>query len=61
MGVTISRENFEMNITEKLFLASVLALSGAAPVQAQSPTQGDLLRTWPDNGGTSDPRTTETK
>jgi hypothetical protein len=30
-----------MNITEKLFLASVLALSIAAPVQAQSPTQGD--------------------
>jgi hypothetical protein len=30
-----------MNITEKLFLASILALSIAAPVRAQSPTQGD--------------------
>ena len=30
-----------MNTTEKLFLASILALSMAGPVQAQSPTQGD--------------------
>jgi hypothetical protein len=30
-----------MNITKTLFLASVLALSIAAPAQAQSPTQGD--------------------
>jgi hypothetical protein len=30
-----------MNVTEKLFLASILALSIAGPVQAQSPTQGD--------------------
>jgi hypothetical protein len=29
---------------EKLFLASVLALSIAGPVQAQSPTQGDYYR-----------------
>src|SRR5262249_14503285 len=60
VGVTISRENFEMNIPKKLFLASALALSIAAPVQAQSPTQGDYYAP-PDNGGTSDPRTTETK
>ena len=39
MGVTISRENFKMN--QKLFLASILALSILGPVQAQSPTQGD--------------------
>jgi len=32
VGVTISRENFEMNIPKKLFLASALALSIAAPV-----------------------------
>ena len=30
-----------MNVTEKLFLASILALSIAGPVQAQNPTQGD--------------------
>jgi hypothetical protein len=30
-----------MNITRKLCLASILALSIAAPVQAQSPKQGD--------------------
>ena len=36
-----------MNITEKLFLASVLALSTAAPVQAQSPTQGDYYAPGP--------------
>jgi hypothetical protein len=29
------------DMTEKLFLASVLALSIAGPVQAQNPTQGD--------------------
>jgi hypothetical protein len=40
MGVTISRENFEMNITEKLFLASVLALSGAAPDASSKPNAG---------------------
>jgi hypothetical protein len=28
-----------MNVTEKLFLASIFALSIAGPVQAQSPTQ----------------------
>jgi hypothetical protein len=33
IGVTIDKGEFEMNITEKLFLASVLALSTAAPVQ----------------------------
>jgi hypothetical protein len=36
-----------MNITEKLFLASVLAVSIAAPVQAQSPTQGDYYAPGP--------------
>ena len=30
-----------MNVTKKLFLASILALSIAPPVQAQNPTQGD--------------------
>jgi hypothetical protein len=30
-----------MNRTETLLLASILALSIAGPVQAQSPTQGD--------------------
>jgi hypothetical protein len=30
------------DITEKLFLASVLALSIAGPVHAQNPTQGDI-------------------
>ena len=30
-----------MNVTEKLFFASILALSLAGPAQAQSPTQGD--------------------
>ena len=36
-----------MNITEKLFLASVLALWVAGPVQAQSPTQGDYYAPGP--------------
>jgi len=36
-----------MNATEKLFLASVLALSIAAPVQAQSSTQGDYYAQGP--------------
>ena len=36
-----------MNITEKLFLASVLALWIAGPVQAQSPTQGDYYAPGP--------------
>ena len=30
-----------MNVTGKLFLTSILALSIAGPVQAQNPTQGD--------------------
>jgi hypothetical protein len=30
-----------MNITSKLFLASIMALSIAAPVQAQNPKEGD--------------------
>jgi hypothetical protein len=36
-----------MNITEKLFLASILALSIVGPVQAQSPTQGDYYAPGP--------------
>ena len=36
-----------MNITKTLFLASVLALSIAAPAQAQSPTQGDYYAPGP--------------
>ena len=36
-----------MNVTEKLFLASVLALLIAQPVQAQSPTQGDYYAPGP--------------
>jgi hypothetical protein len=40
MGVTITKENFKMNTTEKLLLTSLLTLSIAGPVQAQSPTQG---------------------
>jgi hypothetical protein len=36
-----------MNITEKWFLASVLALSIAGPVQAQSPTGGDYYAPGP--------------
>ena len=30
-----------MNVTEKWFVSSILALSIAGPVQAQNPTQGD--------------------
>jgi len=30
-----------MNVAEKLFVSSILALSIAGPVQAQNPTQGD--------------------
>ena len=36
-----------MNITEKFFLASILALSIAAPARAQSPTQGDYYAPGP--------------
>jgi hypothetical protein len=36
-----------MNATEKLLLASILALSLAWPVQAQSPTQGDYYAPGP--------------
>jgi hypothetical protein len=36
-----------MNVTERLFLASILALSIAGPVQAQSPTQGDYYKFQP--------------
>src|SRR3974390_3898877 len=33
-----------MNVTEKLLIASILALSIVGPLQAQSPTQGDYYR-----------------
>ena len=36
-----------MSVTEKLFLASILALSIAGPVRAQSPTQGDYYEPGP--------------
>ena len=36
-----------MNVTEKLLLASILGLSLASPVQAQSPTQGDYYAPGP--------------
>ena len=36
-----------MKVTEKLLLASILALSLASPVQAQSPTQGDYYAPGP--------------
>ena len=36
-----------MNVTKKLLLASILALSLAWPVQAQSPTQGDYYAPGP--------------
>jgi hypothetical protein len=36
-----------MNITEKLFLASVLVLSIAGPLQAQGPTGGDYYAPGP--------------
>ena len=36
-----------MNVTEKLLLASILALSLAWPAQAQSPTQGDYYAPGP--------------
>jgi hypothetical protein len=36
-----------MNITEKLLLASILALSMVGPVQAQGPTGGDYYAPGP--------------
>jgi len=36
-----------MNVAEKLFLASILALSITGPAQAQSPTQGDYYAPGP--------------
>ena len=38
---SINKGELKMNITTKLFLASVFALSIVAPVQAQSSKQGD--------------------
>jgi hypothetical protein len=45
--VTIDKGEFKMNAPEKLFLASILALSMVGPVQAQSPTQGDYYAPGP--------------
>jgi hypothetical protein len=36
-----------MNVTEKLFLAAILALLTAGPVQAQGPTGGDYYAPGP--------------
>jgi hypothetical protein len=36
-----------MNITRRLYLASILALAIAAPVQAQNPQQGDYYAPGP--------------
>jgi hypothetical protein len=44
---TISKGEFTMNISRELFLASILALSIAAPVQAQDPKQGDYYAPGP--------------
>src|SRR5215469_6560590 len=43
----IDKGEFKMKVTEKLFLASILALSMVGPVQAQSPTQGDYYAPGP--------------
>jgi hypothetical protein len=44
---TINNGEFEMNIIRKLCLASILALPFAAPVQAQSPQEGDYYAPGP--------------
>ena len=46
-ALRLDKGEFKMSVTEKLFLASILALSIAAPVQAQSPTQGDYYAPGP--------------
>ena len=45
-----------MSITQKLFLASILALSIAGSVRAQNPTQGDYYP-FRDTGAAGDPST----
>jgi hypothetical protein len=47
ISVTINKGEFEMNITRTLCLASIIALSIAAPVQAQSPKGGDYYAPGP--------------
>jgi hypothetical protein len=42
-----TKGEFEMNITGKFLLASILALPIAGPLQAQSPTQGDYYAPGP--------------
>jgi hypothetical protein len=44
---TVNKGEFKMNITTKLFLASILALPIAAPVQAQNAHQGDYYAPGP--------------
>src|SRR5271170_7396503 len=43
----INRREFKMNIIRKFCLASILALSIAAPVQAQTAQQGDYYAPGP--------------
>ena len=44
---TINKGEFKMNITRTLCLASILALSIAAPVQAQNSKEGDYYAPGP--------------
>jgi hypothetical protein len=44
---TLNKGEFRMNITRKLCLASILALSIAGPVQAQNPKEGDYYAPGP--------------
>jgi len=41
IGSDALEQTRDMNVIEKLFVASILVLSMAGPVQAQNPTQGD--------------------
>jgi hypothetical protein len=45
--IAINGGEFKMNVSEKLFLASILALSLAWPLQAQSQPQGDYYAPGP--------------
>jgi hypothetical protein len=47
MGVPINKGEFQMNMTGKLFLASILALSVTGSVQAQNTTGGDYYAPGP--------------
>jgi hypothetical protein len=46
-AVTTNKGEFKMNVAEKLFLGSFLALSITRSGQAQSPTQGDYYAPGP--------------